>query len=131
MAKQITITSVCDNKSVHGDNQVPANHEHLIVVDGEARQVDTCDTCEARIIEAVVLDLMTHGAVPEYTPAPKRTHRGQSLPTVCPLDGTKSKSRAGLGQHLKQHHSQTFSNFPGGLKSAADYEGLAYGPTDR
>lgn len=129
MAKKINITAVCDNKTLHGDREVPADFEHVLSLDGIERQVDVCEQCEGTGIIYGLNSLLTNGAVVEHGDKPRRTSRGQNLPTVCPLDGTVSKSRAGLGQHLKAHHNQRFSQFPGQLKTVADYEGLAYGPT--
>ena len=132
MAKQITITAVCDNDTVHRGQQVPASHEHVLGVDGTDRQIDLCDSCETNVLNRIIVDLWDHGAsVLDHAPRKASRDRGKGLPTMCPIDGKTSKSRAGLGQHLKQHHSQSFHNFPGGLKTVADYEGLAYGPTDR
>ena len=129
MSKVMHITSYCDNKTRHGETQVPAQHQDLVASVGETgkRVIDLCDdaSCYGMFERFVVL--LAHGSpVDSKDEDSGDDRRARDLPRLCPEDGKVLGSRSSLGQHLSSTHNKRFRDYPNHLKHTTDYQGLPY-----
>lgn len=128
MSKVMHITSYCDNRTRHGDTQVPAPHEDLVGSVGSTgqRRLDLCDQCFGSVFEPFVVLLANGQADDEGDQDTQGRRAASDLPRLCPECGKVSKSRPGLGQHMASEHGKRFGAYPNRLQNMRDYEGLPH-----
>lgn len=111
MSREIKVILWCDGPHDAGRYQAEGSFT-VALGDKAPKSVDLCNVCRQRFIDPVAEMLDKYGVTPEKTSKAKRP---EAVPE-CPDCGFQSRSRGGLGQHLKVRHGK-------GLRDA----GLAVG----